>query len=99
MTDDGLVQPVAVEPREGYCIWIRYADGPEGEIDLSHLAGRGVFTAWDDRQYFEKVHVTEHRSIAWDDRIELCPDALYMQLTGMAVEELMPGARPVPVDA
>ncbi len=40
---------------------------------------------------FEKVHVTEHRSIAWDDQIELCPDALYLQLTGMTVEELMPG--------
>lgn len=26
-----------------YRIWIRYADGFEGEVDLSHLAGRGVF--------------------------------------------------------
>ena len=48
--------------------------GTEGEIDLSHLAGRGVLAAWDYRSYFEKVHVTEHRSIAWDDQIELCPD-------------------------
>ena len=99
MSNYELVQPTAVEPRDGYRIWIRYADGPEGEIDLSHLAGGGVFTAWDDRSYFEKVHFTEHRSIAWDDQIELCPDALYMQLTGMTVEELMPGARPVAVDA
>ena len=99
MANDELVQPVAVEPRDGYRIWIRYSDGPEGEIDLSHLAGHGVFTAWDDRDYFEKVHVTEHRSIAWDDQIELCPDALYMELTGLTVEELMPGARSVPTDA
>lgn len=99
MADSELVQPTAVEPRDGYRIWIRYSDGPEGEIDLSHLAGRGVFAVWDDRSYFEKVHVTEHRSIAWDDQIELCPDALYMQLTGMTVEELMPGARSVAVDA
>ena len=99
MTDHELVQPTAVEPRDGHRIWIRYADGAEGEIDLSHLAGNGVFAAWEDRNYFEKVHVTEHRSIAWDDQIELCPDALYMQLTGMTVEELMPGARPVSADA
>ena len=99
MTDHELVQPTAVEPCDGYRIWIRYADGAEGEIDLSHLAGNGVFAAWEDRNYFEKVHVTEHRSIAWDDQIELCPDALYMQLTGMTVEELMPGARPVSADA
>ena len=99
MANDELVQPVAVEPRDGHRIWVRYSDGPEGEIDLSHLAGHGVFTAWDDRIYFEKVHVTEHRSIAWDDQIELCPDALYMELTGLTVEELMPAARSVPTDA
>ena len=99
MAGDELVQPIAVEPREGYRIWIRYADGPEGEIDLSDLAGHGVFVAWNDRAHFGKVHITEHRAIAWDDQIELCPDALYMQLTGMTVEELMPGARPVPADA
>ena len=99
MSNDELVQPVAVEPRDGYRIWIRYSDGPEGEIDLSHLAGHGVFAAWDDRSYFEKVHVTGHRSIAWDDQIELCPDALYMELTGLTVKELMPGAKSVPADA
>ena len=99
MSNDELVQPVAVEPRDGYRIWIRYSDGPEGEIDLSHLAGHGVFAAWDDRSYFEKVHVTGHRSIAWDDQIELCPDALYMELTGLTVEELMPRAKSVPADA
>ena len=99
MSNDELVQPVAVEPRDGYRIWIRYSDGSEGEIDLSHLAGHGVFAAWDDRSYFEKVHVTEHRSIAWDDLIELCPDALYMELTGLTVEELMAGAKSVPADA
>ena len=38
MAGDELVQPIAVEPREGYRIWIRYADGPEDEIDLSDLS-------------------------------------------------------------
>ena len=52
MKKDELVQPTAVEPREGYRIWISYADGPAGEVDLSHLAGRGVFAAWNDRAHF-----------------------------------------------
>ena len=38
-----LLRPVAVAPREGFRIWLRYADGVEGEVDLSHLAGKGVF--------------------------------------------------------
>ena len=87
-----LVRPTEVEPREGYRIWLRYKDGAAGEIDLSHLAERGVFEAWNDRTYFETVHVTPDGGIAWRDEIELCPDALYMQLTGKTVSEVMPGA-------
>ena len=51
-----MIRPIAVEPREGYRVWLRYPDGAKGEVDLSHLAGRGVFKAWDDRACFETVH-------------------------------------------
>lgn len=86
-----LVRPTAVKPLEGYCIWIRYSDGVAGEIDLSYLAGRGVFKEWLSRSFFETVHVTLDGGVAWRQDIELCPDALYMQLTGKSVSELMPG--------
>ena len=33
----GLVQPVEVRALEGYRIWLRYDDGVEGEVDLSHM--------------------------------------------------------------
>ena len=74
-----MIRPIAVEPREGYRIWLRYSDGAEGEVNLSHLAGRGVFKAWHDRACFEGVRITEYDSIAWSEEIELCPDALYMR--------------------
>ncbi len=38
-----MIQPTDVQPRVGYRIWLRYADGVAGEVDLSHLAGKGVF--------------------------------------------------------
>ena len=88
-----MVRPTEVHPRAGYRIRLRYADGVAGEIDLSHLAGKGVFIIWYEPGYFEKVHITSHRAIAWDDDIELCADALYMQLTGKSVEEVMPGVK------
>ena len=88
-----LLQPVAVAPREGYRIWLRYADGVEGEVDLSHLAGMGVFAVWKDRRFFERVYISDWRSIAWSGEIELCPDALYMDITGKTPEEIMPGLR------
>ena len=80
-----MIQPTEVHPRAGYCIWLRYSDGVAGEIDLSHLAGKGVFKVWDEPGYFEKVHITPHRTIAWDADIDLCADDLYMELTGKSV--------------
>ena len=81
-----MLKPVAVEPREGFRIWIRYEDGAEGEIDLSHLVGKGVFKAWGDRDFFESVYIAD-RAVMWGDKIDLCPDALYMRLTGVSLEE------------
>ena len=86
----GLLQPVAVETREGYRIWLRYADGVEGEVDLSHLAGERVFAVWNDRRFFERVYISEWRSIALSDEIELCPNALYMEISGKTPDEIMP---------
>ena len=88
-----MIRPTAVEPRGEYRIRLRYSDGAEGEVDLSHLAGRGVFVAWNEPGCFEKVHVAPHGAIAWDDEIELCPDALYLQLTGKSVAEVMTGVQ------
>ena len=80
-----MIQPVSVQPRAEYRVWIEFSDGAAGEIDLSDMAGRGVFEAWNAPGYFDRVHITPHRSIAWNEDIELCPDALYMEITGKAV--------------
>lgn len=87
------LRPVAVEARDGYRIWLRYADGAEGDVDLSHLAGKGVFVAWLDRAFFEGVHIGPGPAIAWNREIDLCPDALYLRLTGKSPEDIMPGLR------
>ncbi len=88
-----MIRPIEVEPRAGFRIWLRYSDGASGEIDLSHLAGRGVFTAWNEPGYFDKVYIAPHHAIAWSDEIDLCPESLYIDLTGKSVEEVMPGVR------
>ena len=49
-----LTTPKAVEARDGYKIWIRFSDGEEGEIDLTHLSG----DAWGNRSLFENVWTT-----------------------------------------
>ena len=94
-----MLRPTEVEARDGYRIWLRYSDGAEGEVDLSHLAGRGVFAAWKDRTFFEIVHLSDAGAVVWGDDIDLCPDALYMRLTGKSVEEVLPGTRAMTADA
>ena len=94
-----MVQPTKVKAVGPYRIWLQYSDGVNGEIDLSDVAGKGVFKLWDQPDYFEKVHIAPHRAITWGDDIELCPDALYLELTGKSVEEIMPGARLLTKDA
>ena len=69
---------VDVEARTGYRVWIRFADGIDGEIDLSDLVGSGVFNVWQDPSEFRKVVVDrETGTIAWPGGIDLCPDTLY----------------------
>ena len=88
-----LSRPITVEPREGYRIWLRYEDGVEGEIDLSGIRRDGMFEVWNDWSFFEKVYISEFDSVAWSDDLELCPNALYMELTGKSVEDLMPSVK------
>ena len=89
-----MIQPIRVEPRQGYRVWIQFSDGVAGEVNLSDLAGRGVFQAWNNNPgCFEKVYLTPHRAIAWSDNIELCADALYLKLTGKPLEEAIPEAK------
>ena len=90
-----MTTPVDVMALEGYRIWIKFDDDVEGEIDLSDLAGRGVFEAWKDRAFFEKVEVPDYDAIAWPGDLSLCSDMLYMRLTGKTVEEIFPNYKPV----
>ena len=88
-----MVRPTDVTALEDYRIWIRYSDGSAGEVDLAHLAGRGVFAAWNDPRCFKDVHLGPAGAVAWGDDIELCPDALYIRLTGKRLEEVIPGVK------
>lgn len=88
-----MITPLLVKARPCYRIYLEFSDGSKGEVDLSDLAGKGVFQVWNDYNLFEMVHLGDHREIKWNDEIELCADSLYLRLTGKSPQELFPKLR------
>jgi hypothetical protein len=88
-----MIRPILVRAIPTYRIDLEFSDGAKGEVDLSDLADKDVFAAWQDNSFFETVHIGEHREIKWNDDIELCADSLYLNLTGKSPEELFPKLR------
>jgi hypothetical protein len=85
-----MFKPEQVRTLPNYRLWVRYADGIEGEVDLGHLVGQGVFALWNDLEAFERVYIGSNGQIAWSDEIDICADAIYMKITGKTPEELFP---------
>ena len=85
-----MIKPIEVKAATKYKIWLRYEDGSSGEVDLSHHAERGVFKAWESPGFFDNVRITDFGSIAWGDSddLELCPNDLYMRLTGKTLDDI-----------
>jgi len=79
---------IQVKPLKKYRIWLKYNDGAQGELDLSHLAGQGIFSLWDQKDQFQNVHIGEFGQVAWNNEVELCADSLYLQLTHKKPEDI-----------
>lgn len=82
--------PKEVKPLDNYRLWVKFSDGVEGIADLSEFAGKGVFALWNDYREFQRVHIGPGGEIAWTDQIDMCPDAIYLRVTGKRPEELFP---------
>jgi len=88
-----------VEVLPAYCLELTFDDGHSGTADLSHLAGKGVFACWNDRAAFAQVRVGSSGELVWSDQVDLCPDALYLKVTGKKPEEVFPALRHEPARA
>ena len=71
-----------------YKISVSFDDGTEGIVDLSHLAGKGIFRYWDEGDNFEKVFINqENNAIAWNDAIEIDTLNCYLTIRGIDFNE------------
>jgi hypothetical protein len=81
---------VEVKNLDGFRLFLKFNDGVSGTVDLSSIAGRGVFVSWLNAGFFEKVRITDVGALEWPGELDLCPDSLYLQLTGKKAEDLFP---------
>lgn len=81
-------QLVFAQPIPGYRLRLSYADGTQGTVDLSHLAGKGIFKQWDENDLFRQVKIDpETNALVWNEMLDLDPDSLYLQIKGLTFEE------------
>jgi hypothetical protein len=60
-----------------YTLWLRFADGTEGEVDLSDELWGPVFEPLKDLAYFRRFEVAEYGTVAWPNGADLAPEFLY----------------------
>jgi hypothetical protein len=74
-------------------VFVRFSEAVSGVVDLSHLAGRGVFRAWEQEGVFEQLSVSAEGALQWPGDLDLCPDSIYLQLIGKSAAEVFPALR------
>jgi hypothetical protein len=79
-----------VKALQGYRLELEFDDGVCGTVDLANLAGKGVFALWRDRRSFEHVGIGSSGELVWGVKVDLCPDSLYLKVTGKRPDEIFP---------
>jgi hypothetical protein len=67
-------------------------------VDLSENVGKGVFALWRD----PRLRAGAYRSsgeLVWGEHVDLCPDALYLKVTGKKPEDIFHALRDQPTHA
>ena len=94
-----MMKAVHVEALADFRLRVRFADGTEGTVDLRRFAGRGVFLIWDEPGAFERVRIGPSGEAQWSEDVALCPDALYLEISRKAAEEIFPNLKEAPLRA
>ena len=85
MTDNAtafeLIDVVAVHPREGHRLLVRFSDGSEGERDLSGLVAEGgpMVQPLRDPAFFARVFIDEG-VLTWPNGFDLDSIALHQEM-------------------
>jgi hypothetical protein len=81
-----IISAQAIHPHQ---IRLRFEDGIEGTIDLTHIIEfSGIFAPLQDPDYFSTVQVNpEIGTITWSNGADLDPDVLYAIVTKQPIPD------------
>jgi hypothetical protein len=69
----------------GYTVWLRYADGSEGTVDLSGELTGPIFEPLRDRAHFAQVRLhPELHTLVWPNGADFAPEFLRQRLRAAA---------------
>jgi hypothetical protein len=72
----------AVEVLPNYRLKVRFIDGTEGTVDMSHMIfdqSAGVFTSLRDPVIFSQAFV-QSGAVTWPGELDLAPDAMHQEI-------------------
>lgn len=75
-----MCRVVAVNLLDGYRLHVTFADGIEGDVDLSERLFGAMFEPLKDPSLFERVAIDEFGALCWPNGADLAPDALHATL-------------------
>ncbi|MBK9569232.1 MAG: DUF2442 domain-containing protein [Chitinophagaceae bacterium] len=71
-----------------YTLHVKFEDGVEGDIELGDLVENGIFNVLQNKELFSKAYNTGY-SIAWSEELEIDSDAIYFEVSGKKMEDVM----------
>jgi len=64
-----------------YCIWLKFADGVEGEVDLGEELWGEMFEVLNDKTRFAELALNEELgTVVWPNGADFAPEFLYQKL-------------------
>jgi hypothetical protein len=67
---------------------LQFDNGESGVVDLAEFVGVGVFAVWERPGVFEQVSITDEGAVEWPGELDMCPDALYLRMSGKRPEDV-----------
>ena len=86
-----MIKIIQANAIENYLLELKFEDGTQGTLDYSRLVGQGVFSIWNDLDTFKRVSIgSDGRYLFWNEDVDLCADALYLEVTGKKPKDIFP---------